>query len=333
MLDYVLRDILTRVGGVDACVSEFIRVTDQLLPARVFTRIMPELHTGGRTLAGTPVFGQLLGSDPECLAENAAQLAALGPAGIDLNFGCPAKVVNRHGGGAMLLNDPELIHRIVRAVRRAVPAHVPVTGKMRLGFDDDSRAEDCARAIADGGASHIVVHARTRRDGYRPPAYWARIADLRAVVNIPMIANGEIWNLADALRCREVSGGVDLMLGRGMVTDPGLAWALRRHDAQTDWASEGMPDGGPSAGCELGLPPPVAWADIQPLLPVFWLLVAKRVVSRHRAGRLKQWLNLMRRRYPQAQSIYEDLRVHNEPAHVEAYLRNLDQALIAARVG
>jgi tRNA-dihydrouridine synthase C len=148
LLDFVLRDILTRVGGIDRCVSEFIRITDQLLPERVFTRIVPELHNGGRTFAGVPVRAQLLGSDPACMADNAARLASLGPAGIDLNFGCPANVVNRHGGGAALLKEPETIHAIVTAVRRAVPAHMPVSAKMRLGYLDDSRAVECALAIA-----------------------------------------------------------------------------------------------------------------------------------------------------------------------------------------
>ena len=76
LLDHSLRDVITRVGGIDHCVSEFIRITDQLLPDRVFTRIVPELLNGGRTLAGTPVHAQLLGSDPACLADNAAALAA-----------------------------------------------------------------------------------------------------------------------------------------------------------------------------------------------------------------------------------------------------------------
>ena len=122
LLDYILRDTLTRLGGVDRCVSEFIRVTNTLLPERVFTRVVPELLQGGCTRAGVPVRPQLLGSDPVCLAENAARVAGMGPYGVDLNFGCPAKVVNRHGGGAALLQEPELIATIVAAVRRAVPA-------------------------------------------------------------------------------------------------------------------------------------------------------------------------------------------------------------------
>lgn len=301
LLDCVLRDILTRVGGVDRCVSEFIRVTDRLLPDRVFTRIVPELRHGGRTPAGVLVRPQLLGSDPSVLADNAAALAALGAPGVDLNFGCPAKVVNRHGGGAALLDEPELIARIVSQVRRAVPAQVPVSAKMRLGFNDDSRAEECAQAMADSGADELVVHARTKAHGYRPPAYWERIADLRARVRVPLVANGEIWSVQDALRCRDVTGCDSLMLGRGMVADPGLALAIR--------AAIGAPTA-----------PPVTWSTLLPLLADFWRQVCGRVERRHRAGRLKQWLNYLRRSYPEAQAAYMSLRTLNNPADIEAWL-------------
>lgn len=293
LLDATLRDVLTRVGGIDRCVSEFIRVTGTLLPERVFTRIVPELRHSGRTRAGVPVRAQLLGSDPACLADNAARLAALGPGGVDLNFGCPAKVVNRHGGGAMLLDDPERIHRIVAAVRRAVPAPMAVSAKMRLGVDDAARVEDCARAMADGGAGEIVVHARTRADGYRPPARWEEIRRVRAVVNVPIVANGEIWTADDARRCRDESGCEALMLGRGMVADPGLALAIAQ------------------PGCA-----PVEWAQLQPLLQAFWLLVNDRIEPRHRAGRLKQWLNFLRRRHPEAQDLYDRVRTVNDPFRV-----------------
>ena len=306
LLDCRLRDVLTRVGGVDRCVSEFIRITGTLLPSRAFVRVMPELQNGGRTFAGVPVRGQLLGSDANCLAENAARLAELGSPGVDLNFGCPAKIVNRHGGGAMLLQDPMLLTQIVSAVRRAVPEGVPVSAKMRLGFNDDTRAEECAQAIADAGASELVIHARTKAHGYRPPAYWERISDIRAVVRIPVVANGEIWSVEDALRCREVSGCTDIMLGRGAVANPGLALAVRAALAGGALASQPQPQ--------------VAWAVLRPLIDVFWAQVSARVERKHRAGRLKQWLNFMRRVYPEAEAAYAALRTINDPTLIDAYL-------------
>lgn len=309
LLDFVLRDILTRVGGIDRCVSEFIRITDQLLPERVFTRIVPELHNGGRTFSGVPVRAQLLGSDPACLAENAARLAALGPAGIDLNFGCPANVVNRHGGGAALLNEPETILAIVTAVRRAVPAHMPVSAKMRLGYSDDSRAIECALAIADGGAGEMVVHARTKAQAYRPPAYWERIADIRAVVNIPVVANGEIWTVEDAQRCRELSGCDMLMIGRGAVTDPGLGLAIKA--SMRDPAAASIQAAG------------ISWPLLVPVLADFWHIVCTRLDQKSRAGRLKQWLNFLRRRFPEAETAYQALKTINDTALIDEWLAGL----------
>ena len=295
LLDHSLRDVITRVGGVDRCVSEFIRITDQLLPERVFTRIVPELRHGGRTAAGTPVRPQLLGSDPVCLAENAARLASLAPEGIDLNFGCPAPTVNRHRGGAVLLDEPELVHAIVAAVRRAMPARMPLSAKMRLGHRDETRMLECAQAIASAGADELVVHARTKLHGYRPPAYWERIAEIRASVPIRVVANGEVWNIDDARRCLDISGCDALMLGRGIVADPGLALVLR------------------------GLAAP-SWADLLPQLAHFWQRIAGHVAPRHRAGRLKQWLNLLRRRHPQAQEAFDAVRVTNDPTAVAQIL-------------
>lgn len=297
LLDQTLRDVLTRVGGIDRCVSEFIRVSGTLLPERTFIRVMPELLNGGRTLAGTPVRAQLMGSDAQCLAENAARLATLGPAGIDLNFGCPAKLVNRHGGGAALLREPDLLHTLVSAVRRAVPAHMVVSAKMRLGFDDDALALDCARAIAAGGAAELVVHARTKAQGYRPPAYWARIADIRAAIRIPVIANGDIFTLEDARRCRAESGCDALMLGRGMVADPGLALAIR-------------------ADAEVTLP----WPRLLALLEVFWTQLAPRVTPIARGGRVKQWLHYLRKRHPEADAAFARLRTVVDPPSIERVL-------------
>ncbi|WP_315127964.1 tRNA-dihydrouridine synthase [Comamonas antarctica] len=306
LLDFVLRDVLTRVGGADRCVSEFIRITGTVLPDKVFLRTMPELRNGSRTLAGVPVRAQLLGSDPESLAVNAANLARLGPEGVDLNFGCPAKVVNRHGGGAALLQDPEHIARVVEAVRRAVPAHLPVSAKMRLGFNDTGLMRECAQAMAQGGACEIVVHARTKLDGYRPPAYWELIPAIRAAVAVPVIANGEIWSVDDALRCRAQSGCGDLMLGRGIVADPGLALAIRA-----------AVDGGAATPLE------VRWPDLLPQIARFWEMVCEDLEPRQRAGRLKQWLNLLRRRYPEAETAFQEVRVQTDQREITQWVENL----------
>ena len=305
VLDHSLRDVLTRVGGIDRCVSEFIRITDQLLPRRVYTRLMPELLHGSRTPAGTPVRAQLLGSDPACLADNAALLATLAPDGIDLNFGCPAKIVNRHRGGAVLLDEPELVHAIVAAVRRAVPAHIPVSAKMRLGHRDDSRMIECALAIDSAGASELVVHARTKLHGYRPPAYWDRVAHIRAAVVLPVVANGEVWTVADARRCMAESGCDALMLGRGLVSDPGLALALRGQRTP-------------------------GWDEIEPLLGLYGRLIAPRVEPRHRGGRIKQWLNMLRRRHPEAQRAYDAVRTLHAADDIHRTLAALQTVALAA---
>lgn len=307
LLDHSLRDALTRFGGVDMCVTEFIRVTDSVLPKRAFVRVMPELLNGGRTPAGVPVRAQLLGSDPVCLADNAAALAQLGPHGIDLNFGCPAKTVNRHRGGAILLQEPDLVYRILSEVRRTVPAHMPISAKMRLGYEDDSLAEACAQAIEAAGASELVVHARTKVHGYKPPAYWDRIADIRRVVKLPMVANGEIWSVADALRCRAVTGVQDVMIGRGIVTDPGLAHAIAQHDAVGHIQRPGQA---------------VPWGQVLSVLAqVWWPRMSGHVEARHRAGRLKQWLNYLRKVYPDGQAAFDALRLQRDALELQAWLQ------------
>ena len=312
LLDFVLRDVLTRVGGSDRCVSEFIRITGTLLPDKVYLRTMPELRNGSRTLAGVPVRAQLLGSDPVSMAENAANLARLGPEGIDLNFGCPAKVVNRHGGGASLLQDPEQIAKVVGAVRRAVPAHLPVSAKMRLGFNDRALMTECAQAMEQGGACEIVVHARTKLDGYRPPAFWEEIPRICEAVSVPVVANGEIWTVEEALRCREVSGCEDLMLGRGIVADPGLALAIRAALA-------------PDTGVNATPYKPVQWQALVPQVQRFWEMVCADLEPRQRAGRLKQWLNLMRRRFAEAEQAYQEVRTQTDQSAISAWVAALPQ--------
>lgn len=227
LVDAPIRETLTGVGGIDRCVTEFVRVTHGMLPPRVFYKYAPELYNRSLTQVGTPVAVQLLGSDPHQMARHGVRAAELGATQVDINFGCPAKTVNKHKGGCVLMREPELMHEIVAAVRQAVPAHVPVTAKMRLGYDDRSMGVACAQALEAAGAAEIVIHARSKVDGYKPPAYWEEIARAREAVKAHVIANGEIWSVADYWRCREVSGCDDVMIGRGLIARPDLARQIK----------------------------------------------------------------------------------------------------------
>jgi len=288
LADDILRGVLTRAGRYDWAVTEFVRVSGTLLPRKSFTRVSPELLNGARTESGTPVRVQLMGSDPVCLAENAVRLAELQPAGIDLNFGCPAPLVNRHRGGASLLDEPELLLRIAAAVRAAVPQAIPVTAKMRLGIADTARALDCARALEAGGVQGLAVHARTRSDGYRPQVRWEWVARIREAVVLPVIANGEVWNVAGWRAIRAATGCSDVMLGRGAVADPFLSQRICGERDEAVGADD--------------------WHALQPLLAAFWLQVRAKLAPRHASGRFKQWLGLLRRNYPEAEALYRRVR-------------------------
>ncbi len=301
LVDDLMRDAISRIGGIDWCVTEFVRVTSALLPAKTFYRLAPELQNQSCTPSGIPVRVQLLGNDPACLAENAARAAELGAVGIDLKFGCPAPTVNRHRGGAILLKEPELLYAIMQAVRAAVPAHIPVTAKMRLGYEDTSLALDCARSLATGGAEELVVHARTKVDGYRPPAYWEWIPRIVEVVQVPVIANGEIWSLDDLIRCRQISGCHDVMLGRGLIARPDLALQARAWEKGASVAA--MP-----------------WRDIQLELSRFFELVQNKNQPKHAPGRVKQWLGLLLKSYPEASQLFHQIRTERDSEVIAAIL-------------
>jgi tRNA-dihydrouridine synthase C len=228
VVDPVVRNLWTKLGGIDICVTEFIRVTDRAVSEDVFYKYCPELQTGGKTESGVPVLVQLLGGKTEPMAASAKRAAELGAPGIDLNFGCPAKTVNRHDGGATLLKDPRRIFDMVSAVRAAVPKNLTVSAKVRLGFSDKSLFLEIAQAAQEAGSSWIVVHARTRDEGYRPPAHWEYIGRIREALKIPVIANGEIWTIEDYHRAREISGCEHVMIGRGLMSRPDLALEIKR---------------------------------------------------------------------------------------------------------
>lgn len=292
VIDHITRRLLTAAGGLDLVLTEFIRVLDRDLPDHVFYRDAIELtfpdEAKSKTASGVPLLVQLLGSDPDALARNAVRAIQLGAKGIDLNFGCPAKTVNRHDGGATLLKNPDRVHAVVRAVRAAVPETHSVSAKVRLGFSDKSLHREIAIAAQDGGATWLTVHARTRDEGYRPPAHWEYIGYMRAAVRIPVVANGDVWNPDDYQRLREVSGCTHAMLGRGMLARPSLALECK-----------GLSDLWP-------------WEKIELLLQEFVELSNLEKGPRFAAARLKQWLKNLANTYPEAKELFDRIKTLGE---------------------
>lgn len=306
LVDALMRDLLTRLGGIDWCVTEFVRVSRQVLPDSHFLKLAPELTAGSKTPSGVPVHVQLLGSEPEVLAANALKACILGAQVVDLNFGCPTKTVNNSRGGAILLREPDLIHAIVSAVRAAVPDSVQVTAKMRLGYESPEESLACSQAIADAGASHLVVHARTRMEGYRPPAHWEWIARIQDHIHIPVIANGEIWSVADWQRCKSISGVQDVMLGRGLVARPDLAWQIAQAQAGEPVQALG-------------------WLELWPLVYEFWQKIQLKLEARYAPGCLKQWLGMLAWSYPEAEKLFAQIRREADCQRITALL--MDSAL------
>lgn len=284
VIDFAMRELLTAGGSYDHAVTEFMRVNDHLLSKSQFIKYSLELKNGGMTRAGTPVYIQLLGHDKSWMAENAFRASEMGAPGIDLNFGCPAKTVNRNKGGSILLREPDVVHEIVKAVRLAVPCNIPVTAKMRLGYDDKSLAIENAQAIEEAGATSLAVHARTKVEGYKPPAHWHWIAKIKSKVSIPLVANGDIWSKQDALNCIKETGCEDIMIGRGGLSLPNLSDVIARDDNPCSWQKACVSI--------------ITYADYR-----------RDVGNRNFVpNRIKQWLSYLKRQYVEAEELFAEVK-------------------------
>ncbi|WGL18572.1 tRNA-dihydrouridine synthase [Microbulbifer bruguierae] len=298
VIDHHVRALLSKLGGVDICVTEFVRVTHTRLPRRVFTRLCPELEQGAKTPSGIPVRLQLLGGNPQAMAYNAAKAVEAGARAIDLNFGCPAKSVNNSDGGACLLQSPSRVEAIVAAVRNAVPGEVPVSAKIRLGYEDRSSYLDNARAAEAGGASELAVHARSKVDAYRPPAYWEYIGEIRDQLDIRVIANGDLWTLEDFQRCRKVTGCDAYMFGRSLLARPDIGLQIR-------------------ALCEGREYVPLRWQQIAALLYEYYTTTKHEYPAKYLGNRIKQWLAYLKLSYPQAATFFERIKRHRDAELLE----------------
>ncbi len=286
--DAPMRALMTERGGFTFCVSEFMRISQDVPYIRPYFEHVPELKNHSRTPSGTQVHFQLLGGNPEKLALAAFRACEAGAQGVDLNFGCPSPTVNGSDGGATLLKYPDRIREIVKAVRQSVPAHLPVSAKLRLGWESIDDIHLNAERALQGGASWITIHGRTKAQGYTPPAYWGPIGEVNRQLGreIPIIANGDLWTFEDFERCRDETGCTQFMLGRCALADPHLPSRIAR--------ALGIELSAPALSDPIGLEP----RDWHPLFKKFAEHCAPYGGGGYVVRRIKQWLGFVRIRRP-----------------------------------
>lgn len=176
---------------------------------------------------------QIFDSDEDRIVACAQKIEALGPGIIDLNMGCSVSGVSGRGAGAGLLRDPRKIGRIFNRMSQAVK--VPVTGKIRLGWDAKTlNYLEVARILEDNGAALIAVHGRTREQAYKGTANWDAIAEVKRTVNIPVIGNGDVRTVADIARIKAHTGCDGVMIGRAAIGNPWIFQRKDRHEVTVD---------------------------------------------------------------------------------------------------
>lgn len=216
--DRGFRALIREMGGCGLTVTEFVSsemMTRHVKRAWKVAELDPDEH---------PVAIQIYGRDPQKMADAARYCQDLGADVVDLNLGCPSKQVTSGCSGSALMKEPELAAEIFRAVKAAIS--IPMTVKMRLGWDDDRRnAPQIAQMAEAEGAGMVVVHGRTRMQMYKGDADWRAVGQVKQAVSIPLLVNGDILTVEDAVAALEQSGADGVMVGRGAMRDP---WILRR---------------------------------------------------------------------------------------------------------
>lgn len=303
VVDPIIRDIYSRLGGYDHMVTEFVRVSHRVVPENVIKRYCPELNNGGRTKSGTPVYVQFLGGDPTIIAESALNAQKAGALGVDLNFGCPAKTVNKHDGGASLLKKPQRLFDVISKVKEYV--EIPVTAKVRLGFDTKEYVNDIAQAVDEAGAETLTVHARTKVEGYKPPAHWEFIAQMKDIVKkTPIYANGDIWSVEDFRRCYKITGCENIALGRPAIACPDLALQIKADFHQTPYN------------------PITPQHILREFIPDFIEQGIHWKQPKFALSRFKQWSKLLGREYPEFSKLFESAKKSKELDELISFLTN-----------
>lgn len=222
--DRVFRRAMAKVGGFDFAVRDFLRV-----PRCAHVVSLASVYQADE-LAPIPLVAQLMGSELDLMAAMAQEIEKRGAPWIDINCGCPSQTVTGRGAGSSLLKDPSFLHEVAKAVVNAVK--IPISLKMRSGYEDISLFRENLKAAEESGVCYITLHPRTKVDGYGPPARWDLIAEAKSLLKIPLVGNGDILTVEDAINMLRQTQCDALMIGRGSLIDPFIFHAIKSHFAR-----------------------------------------------------------------------------------------------------
>ncbi|MBM3191622.1 MAG: tRNA-dihydrouridine synthase family protein [Chlamydiae bacterium] len=222
--DKTFRKAMASVGGFDEAVMDFLSV-----PKTAHVKSLAKKYQADE-MNPIPMAAQLMGSVPELMAAMAQEVERRGAKRIDLNCGCPSNTVTGNGAGSSLLKNPNLLHTIAKAMCKAVS--VPVTVKMRSGYENTSLFKENLKAAEESGIAFLTLHPRTKMDGYGPPAKWELIAEAKSLLKIPVVGNGDILTVQDALNMIKQTNCDALMIGRGSIINPFIFREIKAHFAK-----------------------------------------------------------------------------------------------------
>lgn len=269
--DKSFRKAIASIGGFDEAVTEFISV-----PANAHVSSLAKVYQSTE-LNPIPLAAQIMGADPHLMAAMAKELENRGALRIDINCGCPSNTVTGRGAGSSLLKSPSYLYEIAQEVVKAVS--IPVSLKMRSGYEDTSLFKENVLAAEESGVCFITLHPRTKIEGYTPPARWDLIAEAKKLLRIPLVGNGDIVSIETALHVLEKTNCDALMIGRGAVTNPFIFHQIRAHFSKKTFTPN--------------------WSSLEQCLKVYLQEMPSGLSEKGRIGKLKQFASFLFRSNPE----------------------------------